>query len=154
VLATQGVAAPDAASDGDEPSGAAALAAAALDLWTLGGGERLRTAAERIVADHAAAALAQPLAHGAVLRVAAALAVAPRQLVVVAAHAPSPLATAARGIRSDVVAVVTPAQVRAFTAAGFSLFEGKAMRGTEPTAYDCRDFACRLPVTDPSDLAV
>ena len=36
VLAAQGIAAPDAASDGDEPSGPSALADAAVSLWLLG----------------------------------------------------------------------------------------------------------------------
>ena len=37
--------------------------------------------------------------------------------------------------------------------AGFSLFADKSLRDGVATAYDCRDFACRLPVTDPADLA-
>ncbi|WP_127475911.1 thioredoxin domain-containing protein [Microbacterium sulfonylureivorans] len=153
VLAAQGVGAPDAASDGDEPSGHAALAEAATALWMLGGGDELRAVAESIVSRSAAAALAQPLAHGALLRVAATLTTAPRQLVVLASDPAAPLATAARGVRADLVAVVTPSQADAFTAAGFSLFAGKVAVGGIPTAYDCRDFACRLPVTDPADLA-
>lgn len=152
VLATVGVVAPDAASDGDEPSGVAAIAGAAAALWLLGGGEADRRIAERLVAGHAAAALAQPLAHGALLRVAALLARAPRQVVVVG-EASDPLADAARRRDADLVAVVSPEQVDAFATAGFELFEGKATRGGLTTAYDCRDFVCRRPVTDPADLA-
>ena len=37
--------------------------------------------------------------------------------------------------------------------AGFSLFEGKVPLDGMATAYDCRDFACRLPVTDVAALA-
>ena len=154
VLATQGVGAPDAASDADEPSGPAALAGAARALWLLGAGDAMRALAERIVARHAAAALAQPLAHGALLRVAAGLAVAPRQVVVVTDDPEDPLAVAVRSIPADVVAIVAPEQSDAFAAAGFALFEGKAARDGAATAYDCRDFACRLPVTDPEDLAI
>ncbi len=84
VLAAQGIAAPDAASDGDEPSGPSALADAAVSLWRLGGRDELRAGAERIVAAHAAGALEQPLAYGALLRVAAQLTQPPHQLVVVA----------------------------------------------------------------------
>ncbi|MBD8024777.1 thioredoxin domain-containing protein [Microbacterium gallinarum] len=153
VLAAQGVGAPDAASDGDEPSGPAALADAALSLWMLGAGDAWREAAERVVGTYASAALGQPLAYGALLRTAAALVVAPRQVVVVSEEASGPLATAARGIPADVVAVVAPAQADAFASAGFSLFEGKVAQGGVATAYDCRDFACRLPVTDPADLS-
>ncbi|GAA1993643.1 thioredoxin domain-containing protein [Microbacterium pumilum] len=152
VLAAQGVAAPDAASDGDEPSGASALADAAAALWLLGAGDDYRALAERIVAAHSAEALAQPLAYGALLRVAALLSVPPRQIVVIAADASHPLAVAARGIPADVVAVVDAGQAKAWTADGFSLFAEKSMRGGAATAYDCQNFACRLPVTDPEDL--
>ncbi|BDZ37674.1 hypothetical protein [Microbacterium suwonense] len=50
------------------------------------------------------------------------------------------------------IAVVTPAQAKAFADAGFALFEGK--EATEGVAYDCRDFVCRLPTSDPRALAV
>ena len=104
------------------------------------------------VSAHARAALDQPFAHGALLRVAAALAVPPHQLVVVSADPHDPLATAARGIPADVVAIVTGEQSAAWAAAGFSLFSEKSMRDDLATAYDCRGFACRLPVTDPLEL--
>lgn len=152
VLSAQGVEAPAEASDGDEPSGPASIALASLDLWRLGAGEEWRRIAQRIVAFHGRGALAQPLAHGALLRAAAGLVMAPRQVVVVAADADDPLATAGRGIRADVLAIVTPAQSDAFANAGFELFEGKAALDGKATAYDCHDFACRLPVTDAADL--
>jgi uncharacterized protein len=151
-LAGHGLVAPDAASDGDEPSGPAALADAAYALWLLGGGASLRSLAERIVTEHAEVALAQPLAHAALLRTAAMLAVPPHQLVVVADDRDNPLVEAARAITADVVAIVSADQARAFTLAGFELFEGRTALGGEPTAYDCVDFACRLPVTDASQL--
>ena len=55
VLAARGVFAPDAASDGDEPSGVAAIAGAAIALWLLGGGDEHRALAERLVASTAPA---------------------------------------------------------------------------------------------------
>jgi hypothetical protein len=152
VLSAQGVEAPAEASDGDEPSGPASIALAALDLWRLGAGERWRRVAERIVAAHAPRALAQPLAHGALVRAATGLVEAPRQLVIVAESVDDPLADAGRGIRADVFAIVTPAQSEAFASAGFELFEGKAALDGRATAYDCEDFACRLPVTDAAEL--
>lgn len=152
VLTRQGIGAPDAASDADEPSGPAALGEAAAVLWTLGAGDQYRSFAERLVATHSSAALSQPLAYGALLRVAMMLAVAPRQIVVVASDADAPIATAARGIRADVVSVVSPEQVTAWADAGFGLFADKAVGEGQATAYDCRDFACRLPVTDPGLL--
>ncbi|SFS09094.1 hypothetical protein SAMN04487846_2486 [Microbacterium sp. cf046] len=154
VLASQGIEAPDEASDGDEPSGFAALADAAVSLWLLGATDDLRGLAERIVARRSAAALAQPLAYGALLRVAAVLSRPPRQIVVIAEDPEAPIVTAARAAEAEVVAVVTGAQALAWAAAGFSLFAEKAARAGLATAYDCRAFACRLPVTDPEDLPV
>ena len=164
VLARRGIAAPDAASDGDEPSGPTALADAAIALWRLGGDGRVRASrgalyrlAERTVAAHADVALAQPLAHGALLAAAAGLAVAPHQVVVVTGGADDPagatLARAAHGLSADVVAVVTEAQATAWADAGFELFAGKKRHGDRATLYDCRDFSCRLPVTDPALLS-
>ncbi|MET0828309.1 MAG: DUF255 domain-containing protein [Microbacterium sp.] len=152
VLAAQGIETPDAASDGDEPSGYAALAEAAVSLWQLGTSDELRGLAERIVARHSTAALAQPLAYGALLRVAARLAQPPRQVVVVGENRTGPLAAAARTLPADVIAIVTPAQADAWSAAGFDLFEGKVALAGAATAYDCRDFSCRLPVTEPAGL--
>jgi hypothetical protein len=118
------------------------------------------------------AAVEQPLAYGALLRVAATLATAPRQLVIVLPDAApagaggaeavsSPVSGAAsgaglvaagRGIRSDLFTVLAQSDAGAWTEAGFELFAEKTTRDGLPTAYDCRDFACRLPVTDPSEL--
>ncbi|GAA3767027.1 thioredoxin domain-containing protein [Microbacterium kribbense] len=148
VLAAQGVASAPAVSDGDHPSGPAAVADAAYALWLIGAGGRYRDAAASVVRTHAARALAEPTAHGALLRVAAALTGAPRQLVVVGGTAADPLTRAAGGQAADVFATVTAAQARQLAGAGFTLFEGKT--GDIATAYDCRDFACRLPTTDPA----
>ncbi|MBN9191904.1 MAG: thioredoxin domain-containing protein [Microbacterium sp. 71-23] len=151
VLAARGIPSAPAASDGDHPSGPAAFAAAALSLWLLGAGERYREAAASVVRDHAAAALAEPLANGAMLRIAAQLAVPPRQVVVVGAGPDADaLAAAAATLTADVFAVATAAQADAFADAGFTLFDGKAADG--PLAYDCRDFACRLPAAAPAEL--
>ena len=153
VLAAGGVIAPDAASDGDEPSGVAAVAGAAIALWWLGGGDGHRELAERLVAEHAADALEQPLAHAALLRAAAVMAVPPRQVVVVADDPADPLARTARTLSADVVAVVTPVQAAAWVEAGFALFAEKTQRDGRATAYDCLDFACRLPTTSVADRA-
>ncbi|RWR17881.1 thioredoxin domain-containing protein [Microbacterium enclense] len=151
VLAVQGMQPQGVPSDGAAPSGPSAFAAAALDLWRLGAGERYREAAEALVRAAAPAALAAPLAYGAILDVALGLATPPRQVVVVG-ETDAALADAARRVAADVVAVVTAGQAEDFARAGFELFEGKVSRGGEATAYDCRAFTCALPTTDPAAL--
>lgn len=151
MLRAQGIAASPDHTDGDLPSDTAAVAQAALTAWRLGAGDRYRAAAAERVEALPARALAQPFAHGSLLRVAAGLATAPRQLVVVTEDPGGALAAAARGADADVVAVVTPAQAAAFGAAGFELFEGK--EATAERAYDCRAFVCRLPVSDPAAVS-
>jgi uncharacterized protein YyaL (SSP411 family) len=153
VLGAQGLRAAGVPSDGAAPSGPSALAAAALLLWQLGAGERYRAAAESVVRAGAPAALAAPIAHGALLQVAAGLAAAPHQLVVVGEPS-GPLVDRALRIRADVVAFVSPSQARELADAGFELFAEKSAIDGRTTAYDCRAFACRLPVTDPDALAV
>ncbi len=152
VLGAQGMTPQGVAADGAAPSGPSAFAAAALLLWQLGAGERYRDAAAALVERAAAAALAAPLAHGAMLAVALGLVSPPRQIVVVG-DPDDEIARRARRIRADVCAVLTPAQAEGFAAAGFALFEGKRPAAAGTTAYDCRAFACRLPVTDPAALA-
>lgn len=151
LLRAQGIAVSPDHTDGDLPSDMAAVAQAALTAWRLGAGDRYRAAAAERVEALASRALAQPFAHGSLLRVAAGLATAPRQLVVVTEDPGGALAAAARGADADVVAVVTPVQAAAFAAAGFELFEGK--EATAERAYDCRAFVCRLPVSDPAAVS-
>lgn len=150
VLRAHGTPHPPDASDSDHPSAPSALAHGALALWLLGAGDEYREVAADIVRRYAARALAEPLAHGSMLQAALLLARPPRQVVVIAGDAD--LVTAARRIPSDVLAIVTEEQARAFADAGFTLFEGKTAVDGMPAAYDCRDFACRLPVTDPAEL--
>lgn len=149
-LAAQGLVAPAAGDDGVLPSGPSALAAACHTLWLLGAGERYRNAAAQRVRSASARALAEPIGFGAMLRTAVAMRTPPRQLVVVAETSDDPLVIAARTERTDVFCVVTPTQATAFAEAGFALFEGKMSVGSAATAYDCHDFACRLPITDPA----
>ncbi|GAA4491272.1 thioredoxin domain-containing protein [Microbacterium panaciterrae] len=150
VLAALGVPGASDETDGDLPSGTAAVAAAALTAWRLGAGEEYRARAEGLIAGRAGVALQHPFGHGSLLRVAAGIATPPRQIVVVTSDPTGPLARAGRAADADVIAVVTPDQARAWTAAGFTLFD--ARDGVDGAAYDCRGFVCRLPVMDPSLL--
>ena len=155
-LAAQGVRAPAAGDDGTLPSGPSALAEACLSLWRLGAGDRYREAAVERVRQASRRALAEPIGFGALLRTAHGLVTAPHQLVVVAddREAAAPFLAVARssGPGADVTAVVAPGQAMRFADAGFALFEGKAPTDGRTTAFDCRDFACRLPVTEPALL--
>ncbi|MCS3845047.1 thioredoxin domain-containing protein [Microbacterium sp. AK031] len=151
VLVAQGVASAPDQTDGDLPSGVSALAGAALAAWRLGAGERYRESTEDQVQAYAASALQHPFGHGSLLAVAAGLVEPSRQVVVVADDREGELAAAARGVDADVIAVVTPAQARAFVDAGFELFEGKD--AASGLAYDCRAFVCRLPTAEPSALS-
>ena len=65
------------------------------------------------------------------------------------------MASVARRRSRDVgvTALATVDQAEAFAAAGFELFEGRTAQGGAPTAYLCRDFVCRLPLTDAQELA-
>ena len=151
-LAAQGIATAPDQTDGDLPSDAASVAMAALSAWRLGAGERYRDAAAAIVRSLSKSAREQPFAHGSLLRAAAALVEAPRQIVAVTAARDGELADAARAADADVVAVVTPAQAAEFAEAGFELFAGRAE--VPERVYDCRGFVCRLPVSDPAEVLV
>ena len=99
---------------------------AAVSLWILGAGDDLRGLAETVVSAHATAALAQPFAYGALLRVAARLVRA-----TAAARGRRRRSVGASridgrgGMPADVLAIVTPEQAAQWAAQGFSLFEGK-----------------------------
>jgi uncharacterized protein YyaL (SSP411 family) len=151
VLAAPGIVPAAGDGDGDLPSGPSALASAHLTAWRLGAGEAHRAQAEELVAGVVGRALQHPIAYGALLRVAAGLVQPPRQVVAVVSSRTGELADAARQTDADVVAVVTPAQARAFADAGFELFEGKD--AADGVAYDCHDFVCRLPTSDAGELA-
>ncbi|MGY3261846.1 thioredoxin domain-containing protein [Frigoribacterium sp. 2355] len=158
VLVSQGVALSSDPGEGAYPSGRSAVAAAALTLHQLTGEARYRSVAGRLVAEVAGSALDNPLAYGAAFGLLVELEAPLTQLVVVE---PSPVDRAddglARRARSvvrpgSVVAVLDEEALVAFEHAGFELFAGRSAPGRVPTAYLCRDFVCRLPVTTVDDL--
>lgn len=168
VLSAQGRLSAVDPSEGAYPSGLSATADAALLLHRLTGDDRYRRAAQAGLGPVAALAPDRPLAFGAALRLFDELGAPIEQLVivspdrsgvtppaaVVAATVPSgtTLQDLARRHPAGVVAVVSEAQAAAFAAAGFSLFADRTAPSGQPTAYFCRDFVCRLPITDPAQL--
>ena len=156
VLAAQGLALDLDPSEGAYPSGLTATADAADLLYLITSERRYRRAAEEAMGAFAVLAPARPLSFGAALRLIAQLGVPARQLVVVspdtAADDPAGLLAAVRRRADGLVASVTESQAAAFAGDGFELFAERTARSGRPTAYLCRDFVCRLPVTDPADL--
>jgi hypothetical protein len=144
VLASQGITVAQDESDGGYPSGLSAMAAAAYRLYLLTAEAGYRTAAESAMARVAEAAVRQPASYGAALSVLSALAGPVRQLVVVGDQ----LAGIARRWRGGLSTGVTVEQAKAFAAAGFELYAGRASEG----AYLCEDFVCHLPVTSSAGL--
>jgi uncharacterized protein YyaL (SSP411 family) len=156
VLAGQGLAIESDPSEGAYPSGISSMAAASNRLYLLTADARYRDASTRAIARVATLAVPRPVSFGMTLAVSSTLLAPVGQLVVVTAAvempgADDPLAALARGwYRGGAASViVTREQTRAFAAAGFELFEGR----DREAAYLCEDFVCRLPVTDPDDLA-
>lgn len=155
VLAARGLALDADPSEGAYPSGLSASADAAHLIYLLTGDAEYRDAARRAVARVATPAQADPIGFGMALRLAAELAAEPVQLVVVgpAAATDDALGRVARRLPATVACVVDDATASRFAAVGFELFTGKQVLDGRLTAYLCRDFACRLPTTDPRALS-
>jgi uncharacterized protein YyaL (SSP411 family) len=153
VLAASGTA------TGEQPqtalrSGTIALANASALLGALTGDDRYRSAAERLVADRARTGTTRPLGHADALAVALGLQQPSREIVVVASETPvlrEFRTVAATGRRpGSVVVTVTPEQARAWSAAGFSLLDGRDV--LDPAAYVCHDHVCALPARSTGEL--
>ncbi|MBG6213378.1 MAG: thioredoxin domain-containing protein [Cryobacterium sp.] len=165
VLTAQGLVSAVDPSEGAYPSGLSATADAALLLHFLTGDDRYRRAAQAGLGPVSALAPDRPLAFGAALRLFDELGGPIEQLVIVSPDRPGPstppVATAypvtlqdlARRHPAGVVASVSESQAGAFAAAGFDLFAARTAPSGQPTAYLCRDFVCRLPITDPAELS-
>jgi uncharacterized protein YyaL (SSP411 family) len=152
VLTAHGLALSVDPSEGAYPSGLSATATALLRLHSLTGDARYRDAAARALAMLGEMPLSAPTSFGAALSALLTLQRETEQLVIVAERH-SELARAAAGWQRGVLAVVDEPQSLAFAADGFELFEGRGLRNGRPAAYLCRDFVCRLPITDPTELA-
>ncbi|TFD50190.1 thioredoxin domain-containing protein [Cryobacterium frigoriphilum] len=157
VLHGQGLVVAVDPSEGAYPSGLTATADASRVLYLLTAETRYHEAAVTALGLVSGLAPARPLAFGASLRLMSALTAPVEQLVIVSPDAGSAatssgLLGAVRRRPAGLVASVTESQARAFADAGFELFAGRSARDGLPTAYLCRDFTCRLPVTDPAGL--
>lgn len=149
-LAALGVAGGSDVTEGAVPSGQTAIASAAWKLHLVTGESRYRDAAAATVGALAAAALQRPIGYGAALGLGLAMAEPIRQVVVVGPS--GTLVDAARALPSSIFIALDDDAAEGFAAAGFELLEGRRSTAGTPTAYVCRDFVCRLPVTDPAAL--
>lgn len=139
-------------NEGAAPSGLTSIARASWRLWALTGDATLDARSRSAIAPHLRRAVERPLASAALLQLALQQAEPLTQLVVVTADPLGPLAAVARRRSAAVIGVVDDEAAVAFAEAGFELFAGRTTRGGRPTAYLCRDFVCRLPITDPQAL--
>lgn len=137
-------------------SGTVGLAGAATVLAALTGDDGLRAAATRSVADRARTGVERPLGHADALGLALGLQRPAREVVLVASDRTRPdvaaMERAVLGARrpGTVVAVLTPEQAAAWSAAGFELFAGRD--GQDGVAYVCHDRVCDLPAHTPDEL--
>ena len=139
---------PQDASDNASPSGTSAVVAALVAFAAVTGEHRYREAAEVALGSAAAVARQAPRFAGWSLAAAEAMLAGPSEVAVVG---PRPdrdeLHRAALRLTSP-GAVVVAGDV----GTDVPLFEGKTEVDGKPAVYVCRNFACRLPVTDPTAL--
>lgn len=157
VLVARGLALAGDPSEGAYPSGSSACAAAAFDLFVLTGERRYREAAEAAVVTVTPLAIASPVSFGTSLALAHRLASDLVQLVVVR---PDGL-DRSRDALTDVASTATAASIavsvsestaRRLADDGAELFAARVARGDRSAAYICRDFVCRLPLTEPQEV--
>ena len=142
---------PADAADGPSPSGTFALAGALLSYAALTGSARHREAAAGALGALPAIAARYPRAAGSGLAVAEALLSGPVEIAIVGP--PGDERTAE--LHRTALLAAPPGAVIAVGAPGgqpIPLLAGRGLVDGRPAAYVCRDFACRLPVTEPSEL--
>jgi uncharacterized protein len=144
-------------ADGPTPSGTFALAGALLSYSALTGSARHRTAAAEALGPLPAVASRYPRAGGSGLAVAEALLSGPAEIAIVGP--PGDGRTAA--LHRTAFLAAPPGAVIALGNGGngggdgagaIPLLTGREPVGGAPAAYVCRDFACRMPVTEPEEL--
>lgn len=154
VLQSTGLAVRVDPSEGAYPSGLSSMSRAAHTLYLMTGERRYERAAREGMRLVAAQALQVPSAFGTALALMSELAGEVEQLVVVVPEgaASGDLVDAARRHPAPLVAIATESRAAELAGDGFELFGGRTTRDGLPTAYLCRDFVCRLPVTDAAAL--
>jgi len=155
--------------DGPTPSGMFAMAGALLGYGALTGSARHREAALAALGVLGPIAPQYPRAAGAGLAVAEAVVAGPSEIAVVgppgdprtAALHTTALLAAPPGAVIALGGVAAAAQAGGGDAAGAAgreaaeavpLLAGRGLVAGAPAAYVCRDFTCRMPVTDPVEL--
>ena len=139
---------PRDASDNAYPSGTSSAVAALVAFAAVTGEHRYREAAQAGLESAAVVARQAPRFAGWSLAAAEALLAGPAEVAVVG---PRP---ARDDLHRAALALTTPGAVVVAAEAGtpLALFEGKTEIDGSPAAYVCRNFACRMPVTDPAAL--
>ncbi|MFQ5538365.1 MAG: thioredoxin domain-containing protein [Gemmatimonadota bacterium] len=141
--------------DNPTPSGNSLAAEALLRAGHLLGREEWTTLAERLLVQEAAAVRRFPTAFGRLLSVAERATAPPVEVAVVGERSdPSTyalLAAAAAPLLPNLTLTGrAPAEELPLP---IPLLEGREAAGGRPTAYVCRNLACRAPVTDPEDVS-
>ncbi|MEO7118355.1 MAG: thioredoxin domain-containing protein, partial [Candidatus Limnocylindrales bacterium] len=143
---------PKGLQDNAMPSGNSMAACVFLRLAALTGEGRYRTAAEQTLAQIVAVAPRYPTAFAQWL-IGIDLAIGPLNEVAIVGDAADP---ATRTLVAEAFRTHRPRQVVAVGPAGgqsaIPLLLDRPLRDGRSTAYVCRDFACRQPVTSPDDL--
>jgi uncharacterized protein len=144
---------PKDVQDNATPSGGAMATFVLLRLAALTGESRYRAAAERALATTTPYMVRYPTAFAQWLQ-AADLSLAPVAEIAIVGE---PRDAATRELLQVASGGYAPNRVVAFRTAeaqsSIPLLADRPMLKGRPTAYVCRDFACRLPVTDPDALA-
>jgi uncharacterized protein YyaL (SSP411 family) len=139
---------PQDVSDNASPSGTSSVVAALVAFAAVTGEHRYREAAEAALATAAEVARQAPRFAGWSLAAAEAMLAGPAEVAVVG---PRPDRDA---LHRAALRLTTPGAVVVAAEAGtpLALFDGRTEVDGEPAAYVCRDFVCRIPVTDPTAL--
>jgi uncharacterized protein YyaL (SSP411 family) len=143
-------------ADGPTPSGTFALAGALLGYAALTGSQRHASAARDALGPLEAIATRFPQAAGSGLAVAEAMLAGPAEIAVIGPRADQ----RTTALQHAAMMAAPPGAVIALGEPGADggpadvplLLAGRTMVDGSPAAYVCRNFSCRAPVTEPSEL--